>query len=156
MSLDFTIVGSLRLPKRLLALIESGQWPRTHAEAGKQNLHSLVPPERIHLFAPEEDTIYLLAPPFRTIAERMSGADGFWSKWGALEEISPELSVDIADFGLGSDSPIVLDYRQDHSNPAAIRLKWLKPKPNTWVQCANSFDEFADMLGLDASLPSKS
>jgi hypothetical protein len=33
------------------------------------------------------------------------------------------LSVDIADFGMGSDSPILLDYRPDVSNPAVIRLK---------------------------------
>jgi hypothetical protein len=36
----------------------------------------------------------------------------FWSRFGALEQISPELSVDLGFFGLGSDSPIVLDYRQ--------------------------------------------
>jgi hypothetical protein len=68
---------------------------------------------------------------------------------GALEEISPALSVDIGYFGLGSDSAIVLDYRQDRNNPSVIRLKWQKPQPNTWVRCAENFDQFADMLGLD-------
>jgi len=80
----------------------------------------------------------------------MTHADGFWSRFGALEEISPELCVDIGDFGLGSDSPILLDYRQDRSNPAVIRLQWRKPQPNGCVRCADSFDEFADMLGLDS------
>jgi hypothetical protein len=43
----------------------------------------------------------------------------------------------------------VLDYRQDRNNPSVIRLKWQKPQPNTWVRCAENFDQFADMLGLD-------
>ena len=48
------------------------------------------------------------------------------------------------------DSPILLDYRQDRSNPAVIRLHWrLPPEPNVWVRCADTFDGFADMLGLE-------
>jgi hypothetical protein len=137
MSTDST-VGALPLPKRLLSLIESGVWPRTNDGAQRQSLlSSRVLPERIHLFAPEEDAIYLYRPPFTTIAARASKDKAkFWARWGALEEISSELSVDIGDFGLGSDSPIVLDYRRGHTNPAVIRLKWRKPEPNTWVRCA--------------------
>ena len=70
-------------------------------------------------------------------------------EFGALEQIAPELSVDIGFFGLGSDTAIVLDYRQGGSNPPVLRLKWCKPEPNVWVRCADSFDEFADILGLD-------
>ena len=66
---------------------------------------------------------------------------------GTLGEIAPDLALDIADFGLGADSAIVLDYRQE--NPPVIRLVWRKPEPNEWVRCADSFDEFADLLGLD-------
>jgi len=73
----------------------------------------------------------------------------FWSRFGALEPISPDLSVDIGSFGLGSDTAILLDYRQGGSNPPVLRLKWRKLEPNVWVRCADSFDEFADMLGLD-------
>ena len=151
MSDDFSVVGSLPLPKRLTSLIESGLWPRTHAEAQRQNLHSLVSVDRIHLFAPEEDGIYLAGPPFCTIADRVADQrqGTFWSKWGALGEISPDLAIDIGDFGLGSDTCIVLDYRQDRTNPSVMRLKWQNPRPNTWVRCAETFDEFADMLGLD-------
>jgi hypothetical protein len=71
----------------------------------------------------------------------------FWTKWGALNEIEPELALDIGDFGLGSDSAVVLDYRK--ADPSVIRLVWRKPDPNTWVLCAGTFDEFADMLGLE-------
>jgi hypothetical protein len=140
--------SNLPLPTRLRQIIETGRWPKTLDEEIHQNIRSLVPKERIQSFAPEQDRIYLFRPPFRTIAQRMSGAEGaFWSRWGALGEIAPELALDIADFGLGTDSAIVLDYRQE--NPPVIRLVWRKPEPNEWVRCADSFDEFADLLGLD-------
>ena len=140
--------SNLPLPTRLRQIIETGRWPKTLDEEIHQNIRSLVPKERIQSFAPEQDRIYLFKPPFRTIAQRMSGAEGaFWSRWGALGEIAPDLALDITDFGLGADSAIVLDYRQE--NPPVIRLVWRKPEPNEWVRCADSFDEFADLLGLD-------
>ena len=118
-----TKVGKLPLPKRLLSLIDSGLWPRTPAEAMHQNIRSLVSKERIQAFAPDEDRIYLVSPPFTTVATRMTHNDKFWSKFGALEQISPDLSVFIGDFGLGSDSPILLDYRHDAFAPSVLRLK---------------------------------
>jgi|SRR5579872_2455477 len=151
MASDFTVVGNLPLPKRLVALLESGLWPRTHAEAEWQNVRSLVSADRIHLFAPDEDKIYLSAPPFHTVADevRQQGQGKFWSKWGALKEISPDLALLIGGFELGSDSCIVLDYRQDPTNPSVMRLKWRNGQPNTWVSCAETFEEFADMIALD-------
>jgi hypothetical protein len=169
METDSTMVGELPLPKRLLSLIDTGLWPRTLAEANHQNIRSLVSKERIQVFAPDEGRIYLVSPPFSTVATSMTHNDKFWSKFGALEQISPELSVFIGDFGLGSDSPILLDYRRDVSAPAVIRLK-LNPVhgdaipngrkkllgwANVWLPCADTFDGFADMLGLDAGVPSQ-
>lgn len=85
-------------------------------EEHRQNIHLLVPKERIQSFAPEEDRIYLFRPPFRTIAQLLnSREDGFWSERGALADIEPDLALDIGDFGIGADSAIVLDYR--HKNP---------------------------------------
>jgi len=71
----------------------------------------------------------------------------------ALEQITPELCVDIGDLGAGSDSAIVLDYSERPFDPSVIRLQWRKPLPNVWVRCADSFDAFADMLGLDNNAP---
>jgi hypothetical protein len=99
----------------------------------------------------------------------MAHNENFWSKFGALDQISPELSVLIGDFGLGSDSPILLDYRRDVSAPAVIRLK-LNPIhgetitngrkkllgwANVWLRCADTFDAFADLLGLEQSVSSE-
>jgi hypothetical protein len=167
METDSTMVGTLPLPNRLLTLIDSGIWPRTLDEARHQGLRGLVSKERIQFFAPEQDQIYLLSPPFSTVATRMLQGDKFWSKFGALERISPELCVLIADFGMGSDSPILLDYRRGVSNPAVIGLK-LNPVlgetltggrkrvvgwANVWQRFADTFDAFADMLGLEQHVP---
>lgn len=155
MTEHFPAAGRLPLPARLLRLLESGHWPRTPEEARKQNSHLLVPKERIQLFAPEESVIYLYPPPFRTVAahiddvEKRFGVDRFWATYAALEGISPELSLVVGDFGIGSDAPIVVDYRQVSSNPPVLRLLWRKPEPNVWVRCADSFDEFANLLELD-------
>jgi hypothetical protein len=148
---DFSIVDGLSIPRRLLALIESGLWPRTSDEAMRQNLRSLVAKDRIQFFAPGEERMYLLNPPFHTVAKLMK-SNKFWSRFAAIEEIAPELSINIGDFGLGSDAPVLLDYRADRSTPAVIHLLWRKPDPNTWVRCADNFDQFADLLGLDSSI----
>lgn len=149
-----TLVDGLSLPNRLITLVQRGLWPVTEVDERRQLITSLVPKERIHLFAPEEEKLYLVRPPFRTLAKRLeSSRNRFWSTYASLDTISPELSVLIGDFGLGSDAPILLDYREDRSNPVVIRLKWRKSPghSNVWVRCATTFDEFADMLGLDLS-----
>jgi hypothetical protein len=121
------------------------------------------PKSAIQFFAPEQDQIHLLSPPFSTVATRMALGDKFWSRLDALEQISSELCVDIADFGMGSDSPILLDYRPDVSDPAVIRFilnpvlgetlasgrKRVVGWANVWLRCADTFDAFADMLGLE-------
>jgi hypothetical protein len=89
-----------------------------------QNLLPLVKPERVQLFAPGETVICLLPPPFRTVADHATGKalTLFWSKYGALDMISPKDAVIVADFGIGSDSPIILDYRDGTSIGAVASL----------------------------------
>jgi hypothetical protein len=67
---------------------------------------------------------------------------------GALDEIAPEKALIIADFGLGSDAPIVLNYSVYSNNPPVFRLRWGPDGLTTWVQAADGFGEFAEMLGL--------
>jgi hypothetical protein len=151
-------VGELMLPERMVALIDAGLWPHEQPR-GLQNCN--VPRDRIKLFAPGEDWLNLFVPPFCTIAHvvaqetlfcRRRGLEcdlGLWSRFAGLDQISPDLAVDIGDFGLGTDTAIVLDYRQGGSNPPVLRLEWVWQKPGVWVRCADTFDEFADMLGLE-------
>ena len=85
------------------------------------------------------------------MAELIAGHEReFWSRFGALEQISPDLSIFLGDFGLGSDSPILLDYAKNALSPAVIRLKWNygEGQRNEWLLCADSFDAFSDLLGF--------
>jgi hypothetical protein len=144
-------VDGLPIPARLVALLNAGLWPRSASEALQQNLRSLVPEERIQLFAPGERSLYLYPPPFHTMGHRGNRAEErFWLQYGALDEIASELTVNIADFGIGSDALLVLDYRVDRLNPGVLRLQWSKGgRDNHWVQCASNFDHLAEMFGLE-------
>ena len=72
MDAELMKVGELLLPKRLVALIDAGLWPHTAEQARRLDHNCNVPKDRIHLFAPEEDQLYLAVPPFCTIAQRYS------------------------------------------------------------------------------------
>jgi hypothetical protein len=148
----------LDLPSELSDLIATGRWPLTQAEANRQNLPSgPIPRELIKKLVPGEEQLFLLPPPFRTIAERRErgergerdgGERNFWREYGALDEIDPQRAVVIGDFGLGSDAVIVLDYRPARS-PSLIRLAWtdgaLRPH---WVPFFATFSEFARAFQL--------
>jgi hypothetical protein len=67
----------------------------------------------------------------------------------ALNQIVPEQALVIGDFGMGSDSPIILDFAANQSNPPVLRLRWHSECQYTeWAQGAKDFDDFANMLGL--------
>ena len=57
-------------------------------------------------------------------------------------------AVIIGDFGIGSDSPIILDFARDAVNPPVLRLHWGPGQRNQWIQGAKDFDEFIAILGL--------
>jgi len=145
-------VGNLTLPVRLVALIEAGVWPRTLDETNRQNCHPLASTDLVRRLVPAESTIFFWPPPFSTIAKVVADpGETFYRKYGALQQIQPAACIGIGDFGLGSDSPILLDYSR---NPTAPRMLWLKwsahDGPNEWVEMAATFDEFADRLQLGA------
>jgi hypothetical protein len=145
-------VADLPIPDALLSVIESGRWPRTSQEAMRQNLELRVPVERIRRFAPEEEWLCLFAPPFGRPSDVFSKLVDFH---GVPDSESPPGDIDydravvIADFGLGSDAPIVLDYRQGLDCPSVIRYRWSeRGERNRWVYVATSFSQFVEMLGL--------
>lgn len=137
----------LAIPKALTALIESGFWPRNNAEAMRQNLHCLVAKASVQIFAPEEEKIFFSPPPFHTVKQRaMTSEQRFWSDpRTAIQEINPDLTLVIGDFGLGSDAPLALDYSQNPEDPRVIRLRWAQ-EGNHWVEVAATFGQFAAML----------
>ena len=145
-------MAEFALPKGLTRLIASKVWPSASGPSmTAQQLHPLVAPKNVTRFADDESLICLQPPPFYTVAHyRDGGGSGdFWQKFGALDQIVPDLALVIGDFGLGSDSVVVLDYARDSANPPVLRLRWGKDGRNEWVQGAKDFDEFAGMLGFD-------
>lgn len=147
-------INGLSLPIGLTRLIAIGVWPsKTGPSMNGQQFKPLIPAEGVRRFAPDETLICLAPPPFRTIAaERGAGGSGnFWPRFGALHQIEPEKAIVIGDFGLGSDSPIILDYSRNAADPPVLRLRWSGnggQVETEWVEGARNFDHFAELLGL--------
>ncbi|QEL14413.1 hypothetical protein PX52LOC_01301 [Limnoglobus roseus] len=141
------LVDGLPIPERLLAAVDAGKWPRDPQGITKLNVSA----ERVRQLAAEESAIYPYPPSlFRTVARIVSGpGEYFYTKFGALDQIVPELTVQIGDFGIGADSTILLDYRLHRLDPRVLRLWWPGDrKPNQWVVMAKDFAAFADGLDL--------
>ena len=87
--------------------------PKLHV----QDLKPLATQERVESMAPGENTIYLMPPPFLTVRE-LSVKQEFWH-WPIADPggIDFDLALLIGDFGVGSDAPILLDYRGSAANP---------------------------------------
>jgi hypothetical protein len=133
---------SLPLPNELKLLINDGVWPDKKS-AQMQNLRPLIRKEILQQFAPDEETIFLYPPPFATIAEAREDNKYWEDERNALDEIDPEQALIIGDFGLGSDTSIILDYRT--GEPLLLRLQWGEPK-NHWVECRLHIADFANYI----------
>lgn len=147
-------VDGLQLPPLLRTLVHDGVWPKTIAEANHQHVAPLVPLERIRGFAADESELYLYHPPFHMVATLITHGEAFWTwSMAAPTGIDPDLSICIGDFGLGSDAPIVLDYRVDALEPRVLRLRWHTndESQNQWVEIAPTFKRFVELLGLRQS-----
>lgn len=144
---------TLKLPDKLEALIESGLWPNKN-NADAQNLKPLVSCELIQQLFPEENSLYLFPPPFISIHELLMQEDSLYQSKelkASFSQIKPRKTVVIADFGLGSESALVLDYSDSESNPKILKLSWLYDEKYLirkveWVVVAADFDEFAAHL----------
>ncbi len=104
-----------------------------------QNLHPIIPREIVRTFAPDEQTIVFYPYPFCTVAEERRSNKYWEDERSAIGEIDPELSLVIGDFGPGSDTAIILDYRA--GKPRLLRLQW--GEENHWVDCGLSIAELA-------------
>lgn len=121
----------LPIPSGLQALVEAGVWP-TVESADSQNLRSLAAVEDVERLAPGQRSLFLDPPPFRRLAHEVTDNPEFWEEHGALDQIDPDLALVIGDFGLGSDTAIVLDYRLDGQTPSVLRLAWGRDHTTGW------------------------
>ena len=63
--------------------------------------------------------------------------------------IYPDKAIDLGDFGAGSDAAIILDYHEDESSPRVLGLDWGNiDGKRAWVTLGDTFDAFADLIGL--------
>jgi hypothetical protein len=148
-------VHGLQIPEALCRLIESGVWPNAETpwqEINQQEIHPILGAEAAHALSPDDDCIVMMKPPFHTIADEVAGGNKYWvSGVTNANEIDYAKAVIIADFGLGSDSPIILYYRNMNS-PVVMYLRWSGNGNNIqhqWIQTHNSFEEFAVAVGLE-------
>lgn len=142
--------GPWTLPVRLQRLIESGWWPHDYQSEIRQNLDSLIPEDRVRVFAAEESRIYFSRPPFHCVSALMASNEQFWaSDLACPSGISFEHAVVLGDFGLGSDAPIILDYRVDSLRPSVRRLRFTDGSSHTdWVTAAADFETMCDILQI--------
>lgn len=158
------MIEGLKVPERLIALAETGIWPRTYAECLAQVSQPRVPEARVRLISPDDTQIYLyLYPHFGSV--QRSDVD-IWLTHGDPEDLVLPSTLIIGDFGAGSDSSIVLDYRTNAERPAVLRLAWEFSRIEDsatgeferrvsarWVMCAPTFDDFVDLCGLESAAP---
>jgi len=146
------LVDNLQLPTELVELIQSGTWA-----------DGLTTKDVASNAWPGEREIVLMPPPFHTIDNEVQAGNRFWqdeeySYLTNIGEIDYKMAVIIADFGLGSDSPVIL-YYSDSRDPVVMylrhesRRKWkgLRPekvRKHTWVKTHSDFAEFAADLGV--------
>lgn len=151
-----TDVDGLWVPERVLRLISLDVWP-TQENANEQWDKPIYSNQDIYRPSREHPPLFFYPPPFHLVRKAVeSNPDywlgDFWTK--ALGEpiaagIDPDLAIDLGDFGAGSDAAIVLDYRDSSTEPAVLGLDWGSiTGKRGWTTLAESFDRFADLLGL--------
>jgi len=141
-------VDDLKIPDEIIKLIDIGWWP-SKENASKQYEKCLIDKENVKLIDKESDEIIFQHPPFYRLDREVDFNPRFWlSKQASLKEINPFKAVDIADFGMGSDSPILLDYRENENNPSVMFLNYTNGLESHWVKCADNFQHFMDILKI--------
>jgi len=142
---------SFELPVLLGKLMERGAWPQAGSNVVEQEFKPLFSADLVKKIIPNEDRISLMPPPFHTIADEVYGGNEFWNTGlSNCGEIEYSKALIIADFGVGSVSPIVLYYGSENE-PDIRFLKWSgngSSVTHSWVKSHESFEKFASDLGL--------
>ncbi len=132
----------------LEAQLSVGGWPDAGLRVEEANRVPLVSRERIQAFAPDEYDIVLYPPPHSTVADELAGNAKFWDEHGALHEIDPAEALVLGDFGNGSDTVLIADFRT--KPPQVLRLQWTQ-EGSRWIVVAPTVDRLLSLLELDPS-----
>lgn len=142
------MTSDLPIPSLLADLIRSGKWTPTGTLCGGMfNLGDSA----AHRLSVDDNQLILMPPPFHSIGDEVLDGNAWWmTDLTNVGQIDYERALIIADFGMGSDSPIIL-YYETTSEPVVMYLKWTwhgrKPS-HSWKQTHSSFEDFAADVGL--------
>ncbi|MFN3201464.1 MAG: hypothetical protein ACE366_23885 [Bradymonadia bacterium] len=119
---------TLPLPPLLLEMLNTGRWPKNSEEASTQQYEAQwVPRAQVSAFC-LRDAIYLLSPPFLTVRESALANPSYWlaanNGMGAARGLDMDLAIDLAEFEIGDDSSLVLDYRNSMERPQVLCNYW--------------------------------
>ena len=137
---------SLDFPKSLLDQLENENWQNGFFD---QSIRHLLTERGLNqdldIFYYNQLTIERESKSFHKIMEANDKQEidmfvGEYSKNSKEGTIAPELTMLIADFGLGSDQPIALDYRRGLSQPEVWMLVW--DRKNYWTKISSTFENF--------------
>lgn len=113
----------LKIPDGLCKLIQQNVWPTTIGY-WQQECNPILGKEAARKLSQEEDKIILMTPPFHTIADEITHGNNWWiDGLTNVGEIDYDKAIIIADFGAGTDSPIILYYHPE-TTPVIMYLKW--------------------------------
>ena len=144
-------VYDFKIPGSLCQLIDDGVWPDENSSINRQEREPLISKEVVQRIFPDFDKIVLMKPPFHTIGDEAKVWNDFWVTFLTnFGEIDYDKAVVIADFGLGSDSVIIL-YYESTNLPVVMYLNWpfVEQKIcHSWVKTHDSFDSFIKDIDL--------
>jgi len=145
--------SSFNLPHLLKRFLEGGVWPTTNQN--NQEITPLPGKDAAQKLSSDDDRIILAVPPFHSIGDEIRSGNCFWiSGVTNPKDIDYEKALIIADFGIGSDSPIILYYENVHS-PSVMFLQWSgngQDVRHQWIETHSTFDQFACEIGLDVKM----
>lgn len=144
-------VNGLRLPARLIELLEEGRWTRP---SDVSVLAQMTGAER-----PEDFTFYSLDGMIRETAGNVDlWKEGYGQIYGLTSSSTPNqlsnpefLDVDRAVLIAGNwnEEIIALDYRENLDEPKVVCGTWPGGRaPGQWKVIATTFNEFGERLGL--------
>jgi hypothetical protein len=107
------LVNGLLIPDGLLRAPDAGRWPRRTKDIRERDNRLWVSSQGVQQLAPGQDGLVLMPPPFCTIARTLEDvhARDVYTPYWALDQIVPEATIALADFEMGSDALVALDFR---------------------------------------------
>jgi len=107
---------------------------------------ALVPAEIVQRVFPDESRFCFCLPPFHLLSDEP--ADEWRMEHARPDQLDHSKALLIADFQIGSDSAVVLDYAADPDCPPVKWLRWTEESDTYWDTACSSFAELAERLHL--------